>query len=214
MVNYQKNPTVSVGLVKILNAYANRRGIDFKKVARFCDFDIGILNNGEARVSSTFFESMWLRIVFLSKDPYPGLNFGRQMAKHYPGGSILFTMMMNCATIENALQVFVRYHRIMADIIQPQFQKTRELTHLSWEISTPKIHNRSHLSEALLCTYYSILNFLSQGELTLIKVCFTHAAPSDPADMNEYQRVFNAPILCSNINLMHLFIAILHKGIL
>jgi AraC-like DNA-binding protein len=195
MVNYRKNSTVSVGLLKILNAYANRLGVDFKKVARFCDFDIRILDNCEASVSSKFFESMWLRIVSLSKDPYPGLNFGRQMAKHYPGGSILFTMMMNCATIEKALQVFVRYHRIMADIIQPQFQKTREVTHLLWEISTPEFHTQSHLAEAFLCTYYSILNFLSQGELTLIKVCFTHVGPSDPVDRNEYQRVFNAPVL-------------------
>ena len=194
MVNYQKNSTVSVGLVKILNAYANRLDVDFKKVARFCDFDICILNNSEARVSSKFFESMWMRIVSLGKDPYPGLNFGRQMAKHYPSGSILFTMMMNCATIEKALQVFVRYHRIMADIIQPQFQKTGEVTHLSWEISTPGFHTHSHLSEALLCTYYSILNFLSQGELTLIKACFTHVGPSDPVDRTKYQSVFNAPI--------------------
>jgi len=195
MVNYQKDSTVSIGLFNILNAYANRMGVDFKKVARFCDFDICILNNREARVSSKSFESMWLRIVSLSKDPYPGLNFGRQMAEHYPSGSILFTMMMNCDTIGKALQTFVRYHRIMADIIQPQFQKTGEVTHLSWEISTPGFHTHSHLSEALLCTYYSILNFLSQGELTLIKACFTHAGPSDPVDKNEYQRVFNAPIL-------------------
>jgi len=195
MVNYGKNFTVSVGLVKILSAYANRLGIDFKEVARFCDFDIFILDNCEARVSGKSFESMWLRIVFLSKDPFPGLNFGRQMAEHYPSGSILFTMMMNCGTIEKALQTFVRYHRIMADIIQPQFQKTREVTHLSWDISTPKFPARSYLSEALLCTYYSIFNFLSQGELNLIKVCFTHAGPGDPDDRNEYQRMFNAPIL-------------------
>jgi len=195
MVNYRKKSTVSVGLVKILKAYANSLGVDFKKVARFCDFDIFILNNAEVRVSNKSFESMWLRIVSLSKDPYPGLNFGRQMAKHYPSGSILFTMMMNCDTIEKALQVFVRYHRIMADIIQPRFQKKREMTHLSWELSTPGFHTQSHLSEALLCTYYSILNFLSRGELRLIKVCFTHIGPSDPADRDEYQRVFNAPIL-------------------
>lgn len=89
MVNYRKNSTVSVGLVKILHAYANSQGVDFVKIAELCDFDIGILSNGDARVTSKFFESMWLQIVSLSKDPYPGLNFGRQMAKHYPGGSIL-----------------------------------------------------------------------------------------------------------------------------
>ncbi|NOX34466.1 MAG: AraC family transcriptional regulator [Deltaproteobacteria bacterium] len=195
MAKYRKNSTVSVGLVKILNAYANRLGVDFKKVAIFCGFNMSILKNSEARISSKSFESMWLKIVSLSKDPYPGLNFGRQMARHYPGGSVLFTMMLNCDNIEKALQVFVRYHRIIADIIQPQFQITGEFTHLSWEIASPDFQPQPHLSEALLCTYYSILSFLSKGRLTLVKVCFTHVGPSDPDGKNEYQQVFNAPII-------------------
>lgn len=195
MARYRKNSTISIGLLKILNAYAGRLGIDFKAVAKFCDFDIGILNNGEARVSSKTFESMWMRIAALSKDPCSGLNFGHQMAKHYPSGSILFTMMMNCDTIKKALIAFVRYHKIMADMIQPRFQKKEEVISLSWEIAIPGVHTHSHLSEALLCTYYSIFNFLSQGELTLVKVCFTHPGPDDPVILNEYQSVFNAPVL-------------------
>ena len=194
MVKYRKNSIVSVGLIKILQTYAYSKGVDFIKVAGSCNFDITILKNDEARVSSKFFELMWLQIVSISKDPFPGLNFGLQMAKYYPAGSILFTMMLNCATIEKALEVFVRYHRIMADIIQPQFQNKGKFTHLSWEISSPDFHSQSHLSEALLCTYYSILSYLTQGKLTLVRVCFTHAGPSNPEDINEYQRIFNATI--------------------
>ncbi|MGD8210326.1 MAG: hypothetical protein PVF32_10725 [Desulfobacterales bacterium] len=43
-----------------------------------------------------------------SRDGRSGLNFGEEMARHYPGGSIFFTMMMNCATIGDALDAFVR----------------------------------------------------------------------------------------------------------
>jgi AraC-like DNA-binding protein len=195
MVHSRKNHSVSIGLVKILNIYAKKLGVDFSKVAKTCDFDIQKLNDSEARIPGKLFESMWLKVASLSNDPCPGLNFGRQMAKHYPGGSVLFTMMMNCSTIEKALQVFVRYHRIMADMIQPQFQKAGDVTHLSWEVSAPGLYTQSHLSEALLCTYYSVLNFLSQGQLRPVKVCFTHAMPSDPAHSEIYQHIFRAPIL-------------------
>jgi len=171
MVKYRKNSTVSVGLIKILQTYAFSKGVDFLNVARSCNFDVARLKNDEARVSIKSFELMWLQIVSISKDPYPGLNFGLQMATYYPAGSLLFTMMLNCANIEKALEVFVRYHRLMADIIQPRFQKKGNLTHLSWESASVDFHTQPHLSESLLCTYHSILSRLTPGKLTLVKQC-------------------------------------------
>lgn len=200
MIKNQKETTVSVGLIKILNAYATGLGVRFTRIAESCNFDLTLLNTNEARVSTTIFESMWLQIVSESQDPHPGLNFGRQMAKQYPGGSILFTMMLNCDTIEKALKVFVRYHRIMSDMVQPDYQKKGVLTHLSWNILQPGLHTGSHLSEALLCTYHSILNTLSRGKLIFNKVCFIHDKPKDSWGVDEYQRIFKVPVYFSMNN--------------
>jgi AraC-like DNA-binding protein len=134
---------------------------------------------------------MWRQIVESGKDPTPGLHFGEQMARHYPGGSILFTMMMNCATIGSALDAFVRYHRIMADAVQPQLRHEDDRVHLSWEVSPGVFPAHPFLAEALICTFYSILKHLTKGRLQPIGVYFTHAGPDD---INPYRQVFNAPI--------------------
>lgn len=129
MTGHFKHFKISVGLVKILQSYAESMGIEFNTVAKIHGFDLEMLKNGEARIQSLMFETLWLEIASLGKDPFPGLNFGKQAAAHYPAGSILFSMMRNCATIDRAREVFVRYHRIMADNIQPLWIKNKVHDH-------------------------------------------------------------------------------------
>lgn len=85
--------------------------------------DPGILANGEARIPADRFVSLWLKIAAMGDDPHPGLSYGIQAANHYPSGSILFSLMRNCPNVEQALDVFVRYHRIMAADIRPVYRK-------------------------------------------------------------------------------------------
>lgn len=184
-------PSVSIALIKILKNYAERIGIDFTAVAGSAGVDLEIIGDSRARVSAGQFESMWRQVVDSGNDPNPGLNFGREMARLYPAGSVLFTMMINCATIGSALDAFVRYHRIMADAIQPQLRRKSDRIHLSWKTFRPGYSSHPVLSEALLCTYYSILVHLGQGRLHPVEVCFIHMAPKDTS---AYRQVFKAPI--------------------
>ena len=191
MPESKKGPSVSVALVRILKDYAERMGINFFAIAGAVGLDLAVLDNSRARVSARQFAQMWRQIVDSGKDPTPGLNFGEEMARHYPGGSILFTMMMNCATIGDALDAFVRYHRIMADAIQPQLRHDHDRIHLSWEVSQQAFPAHPYLSEALICTYHSILKHLTKGRLHPIGVYFTHAGPDN---IDAYRQVFKAPI--------------------
>lgn len=193
----RKKTTVSVSLVKLLRAYAARFKINFKAVMASAGLEPAILEDGEARIPGVAFDTMWQHIAEASDDPNPGLSFGRQIGDNYPGGSLLFTMMLNCETIGKALDVFVRYHRIMADVIQPKFEKSGKSAVLSWEIPLYGLQSHSHLSEVLLCIYHSILQTLSQGKLIPEKVCFTHGAPGDT---REYARIFKAPVKFSEKN--------------
>ncbi len=184
-------PSISVALLKILKNYAARQEIDFSRIAAAAGVDVSILGDERARISAGQFESMWQQILTHGKDPHPGLTFGREMARHYPGGSVLFTMMMNCATIGDALSAFVRYHRIMADTIQPQTRQDGDRVHLSWKASRPGFSTHPVVSEALICTYHYILKHLSHNRVKPIDVRFTHAGPEN---MDTYRRLFNAPI--------------------
>ncbi len=186
------SPSVSVALVRILKNYAKHLEIDFIEIAAVADVDTAILGNERARISSKQFELMWQQVFTGCKDPHPGLSFGRELARHYPGGSVLFTMMMNCATIGDALNAFVRYHRIMADAVQPQIRRAGDRIYLSWKASRRGFPEHPVLSEALICTFHFILKHLSQGGINPVAVCFTHDGPED---MSAYSALFNAPIL-------------------
>jgi AraC-like DNA-binding protein len=183
--------TVSVGLIQLLKHYAAGLGIDFDAAAQGGGAQAVLPDDPNARVSGRLFESMWRQVVTSGLDPYPGLSFGREMARHYPGGSIVFTMMMNCATIGRALDTFVRYHRIVADAIQPQISLHGDWVHLSWEVRHTGIAAHPHISEALLCIYRSILERLSQNRVGPIAVSFTHAGPDDT---HVFEDVFNSPV--------------------
>lgn len=187
----RKASTMSVSLVKILKNYANRFGIDFHAVAKASGLELTVLENGEARIPAHVFNALWQNSVAISQDPCPGLHFGQEMARHYPGGSLLFTMMLNCSSLGDALTVFVRYHRIMADGIQPVVERKADQVHLSWEVFYPEFASHPHLSEALICTFFSILNYLAQDCLIPAKVCFTHA---EPEDADAYRQIFKTPV--------------------
>lgn len=189
-----KHATLSVGLVKILEAYAGSLGVDFRIAAGACDVDPGILGDGEARMPALQFASLWLKIAEMGDDPFPGLNYGIQAAAHYPAGSILFSLMRNCPTVGQALEVFVRYHRIMADDIRPLCQKEAGLTRLSWDTSALDIPVPPHVSEALLCTCYALFSNLTQGKIRPEEVCFTHPGPDRPEAETAYQDAFDAPV--------------------
>lgn len=191
MAESPNSPSVSVALTRILKNYAERLGMDFAMIAGGAGVDAAILADERARISARQFELMWQQIYSGCEDPHPGLSFGRELVRHYPGGSVLFTMMINCATIGDALDAFVRYHRIMADAIQPRMRRDGGRVRLSWKASPRGFPEHPVLAEALICAYHFILKHLSQGEINPIAVCFTHDGAED---MVPYRRLFKAPI--------------------
>jgi len=192
MKNGRKDSTVSVGMMRILKKYATRYGVDFHSIADDTGFDLSMLHDGEARVPGSLFQSMWLQITAKNSDRHPGLHFGQEMARSYPGGSIVFTMMINTGTIGAAIDTFIQYHRIMADVIQPQLRNDGDRVHLSWNVLQKDLAPDRVISEALLCTYFLILEHLSEGQIRPIQVSFIHRAPED---QTEYESIFKCPLL-------------------
>ncbi len=190
-MTYPKTHTVSIGMVRILKSYAHSVGGDFNDIARSLGFDTQSLKNDDIRITAHLFEALWQKIIISSKDPTPGLNFGQQMTHLYPGGSLLFTMMINCATIGEALKIFTRYHKIMADVIQPVVQINKNQTVLSWETPDLLVQHHTTLSEALICAFYMILAHLSQETIVPVRVCFAH---KQPKDISVYSSFFQCPV--------------------
>lgn len=189
-----KDFKVSVGLVKMLQAYAGSRGVVFDQVARKHGFDSKALNNGAASIQASKFAEVWLKIAETSKDPCPGLNLGKQSAHYFPENSILFSMMQNSPNIGTALDLFVRHHRIMAEKIQPVVRKQKGFVLLSWDFSVLGSHQLPYLSDAFLCTCFSVLARLSQGRIRPVAANFIHHGPERVEDQAGYESYFHAPV--------------------
>jgi AraC-like DNA-binding protein len=188
------NFKVSVGLVKMLQAYAESRGVAFDKAARKHGFDSKALSNGAASIQAAQFAEIWFKIAETSKDFCPGLNLGKQSFHYFPDNSVLLSMMQNSSSIGKALDLFVRHHRIMAEKIQPVVREQEGFIRLSWDFSVLGSHRLPYLSEAFLCTCYSILARLSQGRIRPIAVKFIHQGPERAEDKAGYESYFNAPV--------------------
>jgi hypothetical protein len=186
--------TVSVNLVRMLQAYADFWDLEFNYFAEKCGFDVRLLSRGGAKIESGLFEQIWLSMAAEANDPFPGLNLGKLAAAHYPAESILFSMMNNCSTIGAALNVFIRYHRIMADNIQPVCRIVDGELFLSWDIKWFNFPVKNHLSEALLTTYYAILARLSNNAIIPERVMFTHEGPEESKSIKIYENWFRAPV--------------------
>jgi len=191
MIEMQTASTVSVGLFHSLKLYAGQHGVDFSAAAQDAGLELSLLEDVEARIPGRIFLEVWAAVVRQSQDPHPGLHIGLEMGRHYPGGNILFTLMMNCPDIGRALEIFLRYHRIQTDAIQPTLIKDGDRLRLSWNLLAPGFSPRPQVSEALLCTLHAIMERLSGGRLHPLEVCFTHAGPEDAS---EYQDIFRAPL--------------------
>lgn len=186
--------TVSVTMIKILRAYARRFKIDPDTAMASAGIDPVSLEKSEARVPAATFQAVWQHIAGAAGDPNPGLNFGRELSRQYPAGSVLFTMMLNCPDMGSALKVFVRYHRVMAEVIHPVMDVTGNSVSLSWQVSFPDIPDSPDLAEALLCIFHTVIQTLSQGRITPGQVCFTRGQPDD---ISPYREQFNTTLVFS-----------------
>ncbi len=192
VTNLKNNTTVSVALVRILGVYADRLGVDFLSAAKAAGVDDAVLVDGEARVSDQQFNALWQAIVAGGSEPFPGLGLGREMVSHYPGGSILFTMMMNCPDIGAALEILVRYHGIMVEAFRPRLHRETDRVCLTWDPGRPDSRIHPQISEALMSTVFSVLNRLSRDRISSVAVNFTHAGPEDT---QAYRHLFKGPVV-------------------
>ena len=183
--------TASSDLTVILLRYASGVGLEIEDVCKEVGLDLSDLDESGARISAEKFNVLWEEIALRSGDREFGLHFG-EAAHAFFGGHILFSVMMNCPTVGDALEKFFRYHSLMADIHEMRI--TREGTYASVRLETlrPGVKLHRHHSEAVLGIVVTALRRLSENRIDPVEVRFAHP---EPADATEHERVFRAPLL-------------------
>ncbi len=184
--------SVSISLVRIILKHLTKGGVNSTDFCKAAGVNPSLLENVEARISLGRFQSIWKGAERLSGGGNFGLRLGEEIARSYFGGNILFSIMMNCPTVGEAMDKFFRYHDLMEDAIQPKMKLKGGLAFLSWEPFNPTVAIPRPFSEALLGAYIHILRHITENNLTLVETRFAHPRPEN---VEEHERIFQSPLV-------------------
>ncbi len=185
-----KSFTASVDLLNMLLKYASDIGISEQTVSSACGTDLSTYRFTKARLPMQVFNKIWLAVINCAEDPNFGLNFG-EASHHMLRQHLLYAMMANCDTVQQAIQKKFQYHNLIMDLIQPAMIVTEHQAKLIWQVGHPALKVERHLTESVMALFVCMLRYLSNNEITLTEVHFCHSAP---ASLVEHERIFQAPL--------------------
>jgi len=123
--------------------------------------------------------------------PDLGLEFGRRVQ---PGTySTLGYALMTCDTLADAIALVPHYRRLVFDYgySDTALNLVGEQVEFAWLVQSGTLPYCVPLAEATLAGWYSFGRWISNAELALTAVHFTHEAPADVAPYSAY---FGCPV--------------------
>jgi hypothetical protein len=178
-------------MVHILLRYASEIGVDPDEILKVVDLEPSIIEDAEARIPVKQSNAIWEEIALQAEDQDLGLHFG-EVAPDFIGGHVLFLVMMNCPTVERAIEKVARYHGLLSDFLQLRLTQQGNYAYLSWEPVPTDIELDRHHSESVAATLVSVLRGLTEDSIHLIEARFNHPRPKDTT---EHRRVLRCPVV-------------------
>jgi AraC-like DNA-binding protein len=185
-----KSASASTDLVRVLVKYAERLGIDLDGLWQAAGLDPE-LDPDKARIPIEQFNALWQEITARANDPDIGLHFAEASAG-LPGSNLLLAVMMNSPTLGAAMEKLCRYHSLSTDWVRLRLVVEGECAFYAWEPIYTDIPRQRQHSEVVLCQLALMLRRLSQGQVGLVEVHFSHPRP---AGTREHERLFQCPVL-------------------
>jgi AraC-like DNA-binding protein len=173
--------SVSRDLPRMMLDFAAREGI------RLPDELSAAAAAAPERVSMAECDSIWREISDRSGDPALALRFGEAAAQAM-GGHVVFAVMLNSASLGDALDGFRRYHGLIADGAGPE--RREEGTARVYSIAPGAGIGRPYAT-AILAMMARAVDRLSGGRARPLEIRFSGPAP---AELSEFERVFGAPL--------------------
>lgn len=183
--------TTSTDMARILLRYALEIGVDPDEILKIVDLEPSVVWDTEARMPVKQFNALWGEIALRAKDQNFGLHFGKA-ARDFLGGHVLFSVMMNCPTVESAIDKLARYHGLLSDFVRLRLMQQGNYAYLSWEPVLIDIELDRHHSESICAMLVSVLQSLTKDGIHFVKVRFNHPRPNDT---REHQRVLCCPVV-------------------
>ena len=177
-------------LANILLQYAVSTGVDLTGLRETVRLEAGILENPMARIPVEQFDTLWNQVALRSGDAHFGLHLA-EAADKLTTGSILASVMMNCATVESAMDKLARYHGLTTDFLRLYVHRQGDEASCTVEPIDAGISLHRHYSETVLVSLVLTLRRLTQDKVRFIEARFTFPCPTNTA---EHQRIFQCPL--------------------
>lgn len=184
------NGSASIEFFSLFKKILENNGINVTETFSDAGIDISSLMENSGRISAEEIFLGWQEIEKNNKDQNLGLHLAVQ-ALEFPG-HILFSILLNSPTVEEAVKNFIRFHNLMNDFINPELEIAQHSVSVSITYSHKSLAAFRHISEAMMAVYLILLKRISGSKIALTEVHFTH---SRPYDISEHERVFCSEIV-------------------
>ncbi len=183
--------SVSVSLIRLLVETAAARGVDRDGLLRDGGVDPGLLKDPQNRLSLESYNRLHDLALVRSGDPALGLRMGETAS--VAALRVIGYLFMNCRTIEQAVEVFRRYHHIISDCSDPVLTKDGARATLVYDFPRGSAACNRARAEFGLTLILRIGQDLLGRELVPLELRFEHP---EPGYLDAYRRVFrNAPLV-------------------
>jgi AraC-like DNA-binding protein len=177
-------------LANLVLHYAKQVGVDPAEVCTVAGVAAETLADPAARLPHQMFNALWQAVAQRSGDPDFGLHLA-QAADQMAAGSLLQAVLMNCATVGNALDKLTRYHGLTTDMVGLHVRLQGLEVRCGLEAAASGLALQRHHLEAMTGSLAGTLRRLTRDQVQFSAVHFTHAPPADTA---EHRRLFGCPV--------------------
>ena len=182
--------TVSFDIFNVLLNYAKSNNINADNLLKSIQFNRELLDNRSARIPAHQYHKLWQFVVAESDDKNFGLHFGLG-TNDFCRGSVLCSIMMNCSTINDAIQKFIKYYRLLSDLIIPELKIKSTIAFFTFN-RRPGIVLDKHQMGSYLIMLNSVLHCLGGFDIKISEIRFMYQRP---ADISEHKRIFEVPLI-------------------
>jgi AraC-like DNA-binding protein len=177
--------------VDVVCRYAGEAGIDLAGVLEAIGVETDRLTSPTQRIPIETCLALWDEVAARSNDPDFGLHFGEKINQLSPG-HLMTTLLMNCATIGEALDKMTCYQSLSLDFFRTAVHVEGNYVCRVIESNVADVALQRHHAEAALCVLTQTLRLLTRGEIQFTAARFTHPRP---AAIDEHLRIFACPVL-------------------
>lgn len=174
---------ISAAYLRGLIDFLRLRNIDAERFLERYEVDEALIENFQARLPVERFNQMLYEAETLTGDADIGLHVGEQIKPNQYG--VLGLSIMNCKTLEEAVQRHTRYENLVCNVAMSCYQIKGDQVELTWDTCAPEATR--HIAEENVASWITFARWISGTDLSPSLIQFQHAKP---ASVVEHERIF------------------------